>query len=57
MMLKVLQIIEEMEQLLKKVKSHLGELELNVPRDRDSSFEPVLVEKRQKDISDIEQVY
>ncbi len=38
----------------KKVKSHLGEMDINVPRDRDATFEPVVVEKRQKDISDIE---
>ncbi len=39
----------------KKVKAHLGELEINVPRDRNGEFEPVIVPKRQKDISDIEE--
>lgn len=39
----------------KKVKAHLGELEIEVPRDRDGEFEPVIVPKRQKDISDIEE--
>ncbi len=39
----------------KKVKAHLGELEINVPRDRDGEFEPAIVPKRQKDISDIEE--
>ncbi len=39
----------------KKVKAHLGELEINVPRDRAGDFEPTIVPKRQKDISDIEE--
>lgn len=39
----------------KKVKAHLGELEIEVPRDRDGDFEPTIVPKRQKDISDIEE--
>lgn len=38
----------------KKLRSHNGEIEIEVPQDRDSSFEPVLVPKRTKDISEIE---
>lgn len=37
-----------------KVKSTLGEIKLEVPRDRDASFDPILVEKREKGISEIE---
>lgn len=39
----------------KKVRSSMGELEINVPQDRDSEFEPQIVKKRQKDISEIDQ--
>lgn len=39
----------------KKVKTSAGEVEIKVPRDRDSSFEPKLVPKRQKDVSEIEE--
>ena len=38
----------------KKVKSQLGEIELEVPRDRLSTFSPEIVKKRQRDISGIE---
>ncbi len=38
----------------KKIRSHNGEIELSVPQDRESSFEPLVVPKRQKDISHIE---
>ena len=38
----------------KKLRSHSGEFEIEVPQDRDSSFEPVLIPKRTKDISEIE---
>ena len=38
----------------KKVRTNTGEVELNVPRDRDGSFTPQLVAKRQNDVSDIE---
>ena len=38
----------------KKVRSHYGELELDVPQDRESSFRPRIVEKGQKDISKID---
>ncbi|MGX8794899.1 IS256 family transposase [Fusibacter sp. JL298sf-3] len=39
----------------KKVLSQLGDVELNVPRDRESSFEPKIVEKGQKDVVGIEE--
>lgn len=38
----------------KTIRSKYGEMEIDVPQDRNSSFEPKVVEKRQKDISDIE---
>ena len=38
----------------KKVRSSLGETEISVPQDRDSSFAPQVVKKREKDISEIE---
>ncbi len=37
----------------KKVKTSMGEMNIEVPRDRDGSFEPVIIPKRTKDISDI----
>ena len=39
----------------KKIRGNFGETEIEVPQDRDSSFEPKVVKKRQKDISGIEQ--
>ena len=38
----------------KTIRSKYGEMEIDVPQDRNSSFEPKVVEKRQKDISGIE---
>ena len=38
----------------KKLRSKYGEIEVNIPQDRESSFEPKIVKKRQKDISKIE---
>lgn len=38
----------------KKVKSNLGEIELEIPRDRKSEFEPVVVPKHSTDISRLE---
>ena len=38
----------------KTVKSSIGEVELAVPQDRKSTFEPQVVKKGQKDISDID---
>lgn len=39
----------------KTVRSNYGEFQIDVPQDRDSSFEPKVVKKRQKDISEIDQ--
>ena len=39
----------------KKVRTSAGEVEIKVPRDRASSFEPQLIPKRQKDVSEIEE--
>lgn len=38
----------------KKVKTSQGEIELNIPRDRNAEFEPVVVEKHVRDISDVD---
>jgi transposase-like protein len=38
----------------KTVQSSQGEIELNIPRDRDGEFEPELIKKHQLDISGIE---
>ena len=38
----------------KKVTTSFGDMDLEVPRDRNSTFEPQIVKKRQKDVSDIE---
>ena len=32
----------------------MGEVKIDSPRDRDGSFEPVVIPKRTKDVSDIE---
>ena len=39
----------------KKVTGSYGALEIDVPQDRKSTFEPKVVKKRQKDISDVDQ--
>lgn len=39
----------------KTVRRHYGEVKLDVPQDRESSFEPQIVRKRQKDISQIDE--
>lgn len=39
----------------KQVNSSYGSFEIDVPQDRNSSFEPKVVKKRQKDISEIDQ--
>ena len=39
----------------KSVKTSMGEMNISVPRDRDSSFEPILIPKRTRDISSIDQ--
>lgn len=38
----------------KTVKTTMGEVEINSPRDRDGSFEPAIIPKRTKDVSGIE---
>ena len=38
----------------KNVRTSMGEMTIDVPRDRDGSFEPQIVPKRTKDISDID---
>ena len=38
----------------KKLKSELGELEIDTPRDRNSTFEPKAIEKRQSRVSGID---
>ncbi|MFD0955408.1 transposase, partial [Virgibacillus alimentarius] len=38
----------------KTVKTSTGEVDIQVPRDRDGSFEPQLIPKRQRDVSAIE---
>ncbi|AQR93731.1 transposase, mutator family [Clostridium saccharoperbutylacetonicum] len=39
---------------VRSVRSKYGEMEIDVPQDRESSFEPQVVRKHQKDISNIE---
>ena len=39
----------------KQINSSYGSMEIEVPQDRKSTFEPQVVKKRQKDISDIDQ--
>ena len=39
----------------KRVNSSYGSMEIDVPQDRKSTFEPQIVKKRQKDISDTDQ--
>ena len=40
----------------KRVNSSYGSMSIDVPQDRNSSFEPNVVKKRRKDISDIERM-
>ena len=39
----------------KTVRSNYGEFQIDVPQDRQSTFDPKIVKKRQKDISEIDQ--
>ncbi len=39
----------------KTVKTQFGELPIEVPRDRDGEFEPIVVPKHKRDISSIEE--
>lgn len=41
--------------ITKNVKTSMGEMTVDIPRDRDGSFEPQIIPKRTKDISDIDQ--
>ncbi len=41
--------------ILKNCKDPIGELPIEVPRDRDGEFEPVVVPKHKRDISGIEE--
>ena len=38
----------------KTLKTSMGDLKIRSPRDRDASFEPKIIAKREKDVSDIE---
>jgi len=38
----------------KTIKTSFGEMDIDVPRDRDGSFEPQLIPKRTKDVSEID---
>ena len=38
----------------KQLKTSMGEVPIRTPRDRDGSFEPTLIPKRKKDVSEIE---
>ncbi|EOK11340.1 MULTISPECIES: transposase [Enterococcus] len=38
----------------KQMKTSMGEVPIQTPRDRDGSFEPILIPERKKDISEIE---
>lgn len=39
----------------KKVKSNMGEFELEIPRDRNASFEPLIIPKNQRNVAGIEE--
>lgn len=39
----------------KTVKTQFGEMELDIPRDREGEFEPIIVPKHKRDISGIEE--
>lgn len=39
----------------KTVRSSMGEMELDIPRDRNGNFEPILIKKHQKDIGEFDQ--
>ena len=38
----------------KKLKTSMGEIEIEAPRDRDSSFDPQIIPKQTKDVGEIE---
>lgn len=37
----------------KSIRSKYGEMEIDVPQDRESTFEPQIIKKRQKDVLSI----
>lgn len=39
--------------IYKKIKTSDNEIEIKIPRDRNSEFEPQIIEKYQRDISDL----
>jgi putative transposase len=39
----------------KKVRTNVGEVDLEIPRDRESTFEPLVVKKYERDISDLDE--
>ncbi|URZ08633.1 IS256 family transposase ISCth4 [Clostridium felsineum] len=45
---------QEMEKTKKRIRSNYGEMTIDVPQDRENSFEPKVVQKHQKNISSIE---
>ena len=38
----------------KTVKTSQGNIDLDIPRDRNSSFDPAIIEKHNRDISDVD---
>lgn len=48
-------LIIETVKKTKRICGKYGEMNIDVPQDRDSSFEPKIVPKRKKDISAIEE--
>lgn len=40
----------------KKVRSKYGEMSVNVPKDRNGTFEPQVVKNRQKDVSSVDDI-
>ena len=43
-----------MELPKKTVKTSQGNIDLDIPRDRNSSFDPAIIEKHNRDISDVD---
>ena len=41
--------------ILQTIQGSFGEAEIDTPRDREGTFEPVIIPKREKDVSQIEQ--
>ena len=49
-----IQTTAEMDNTHKTLKTTMGDVEIDTPRDRDGSFDPQLIPKRTKDVSGIE---